>query len=203
MAPRTSETNKRISTKMRSPMFEKIEKAEPDSNTVYPVHLLFDEVNQEAAKEVCTWIINANFAKEPPTILNLIINSPGGDLNSAYAIIDLMQSSQIPIRTIGLGQIQSAGIMIFMAGTKGERVLTPNTSIMSHQYSWGVEGKHNELVAIRKEFDLTYERMMNHYKTHTSLSEAKIKKYLLPSEDVYLTAKEALKLGICDKVALM
>lgn len=184
-------------------MFEKIEKVESDFNTVYPVHLLFDEVNQESAKEVCTWIINANFAKEPPTILNLIINSPGGDLNSAYAIIDLMQSSQIPIRTIGLGQIQSAGIMIFMTGAKGERVLTPNTSIMSHQYSWSVEGKHNELVAIRKEFDLTYERMMNHYKTHTSLSEAKIKKYLLPSEDVYLTAKEALKLGICDKVALM
>jgi len=50
---------------------------------------------------------------------------------------------------------------------------------------------------------LTYDRMLNHYKKHTKLSLADIKKYLLPSEDVYLSAEEALKYKICDKIALL
>lgn len=181
---------------------EKQDDEHDQQQQVYTIHLLFDEVNNESAKDVCTWIFNANFSNTKVEKLNLVINSSGGSLNDAYAIIDVMASSRIPIRTIGLGQIQSAGLMIFMAGTKGERILTPNTSIMSHQYSWGASGKHNELVAVGKEFDLTYRRMMDHYKKHTKLKEKDIKEFLLPAEDVYLSAQEALNLGICDKVSV-
>jgi ATP-dependent Clp protease, protease subunit len=71
---------------------------------------------------------------------------------------------QFPIRTIGLGQIASAGLLIFASGSKGQRILTPNTSILSHQYSWGAFGKEHELFATVKEFDLTTKRMIAHYK---------------------------------------
>jgi ATP-dependent Clp protease protease subunit len=167
------------------------------------IAFLFDEVTQESAEHICSWILNCNFAKERPSILNLVINSPGGDLNAAFAIIDIMRSSSIPIRTIGVGQIQSAGLMIFIAGTKGERVLTPSTCIMSHNFSWGTGGKHNELVAAQKEVHQTHIRQLDHYKLFTGLSKKDILKYLLPAEDVYLSAEEALQYKLCDRISLI
>jgi ATP-dependent protease ClpP protease subunit len=55
-------------------------------------------------------------------------------------------------------------------------------------------------MAQSKEFELTSQRMMNHYKKCTGMSEKKIREYLLPATDVWLSAKESKKLGICDKI---
>jgi len=99
-----------------------------------------------------------------------------------------------------MGMIASCGLLMFISGTKGIRILTPNTSILSHQYSWGSYGKEHELFAVVKEYDLTTERMVNHYKKCTSLTEKEIRKFLLPPHDVWLSAKEAKKLGICDSI---
>lgn len=176
---------------------------EKEITSVGSINLLFDEINNQSSRNVCEWILDLTFSANPPSILNLIINSPGGELPSAFAIIDVMASSKIPVRTIGLGEVQSAGLMVFLAGTKGERILTPNTSILSHGYSWGSEGKMHDLIAIQKEFTLTFDRMLSHYKKTTGLGEREIKKRLLSHEDVYLTANEALAFGICDRVALL
>ena len=99
--------------------------------------------------------------------------------------------------------IASAGLLIFISGTKGKRLLTPNTSILSHQFSWGSFGKEHELFAAVKEFDLTTKRMIKHYKKCTGLTDKDIRKYLLPPQDVWLSAPEARKLGICDNVKEM
>jgi ATP-dependent Clp protease protease subunit len=159
-----------------------------------------EEINLQTAKQTVEWIFECNFQEERPDLLNLIITSPGGDLNAAFAIIDTMRGSAIPIRTIGLGQIASAGLMIFIAGAKGKRLLTPNTSILSHQYSWGAFGKEHELFATVKEFDLTTKKMIAHYKKCSGLSEVKIKELLLPPQDMWLSPLEAKKLGLCDDV---
>ena len=111
-----------------------------------------------------------------------------------------MKGSKIPIRTIGMGMIASCGLLMFISGTKGRRILTPNTSILSHQYSWGSYGKEHELFARVKEFDLTTQRLMNHYKKCTGLKEKEIRNKLMPAHDVWLDAKEAKKLGLCDKI---
>jgi ATP-dependent Clp protease protease subunit len=162
--------------------------------------LLMEEISLTSVKTAVEWIFEANFAEERPELLNLIITTPGGDLNAAFALIDTMRGSAIPIRTIGLGQIASAGLMIFIAGTKGHRLLTPNTSILSHQYSWGAIGKEHELFATVKEFDLTTKKMISHYKKCTGLSEKQIREMLLPPQDIWLSAVEAKKLGLCDDV---
>ena len=162
--------------------------------------LLMEEITLASAKNAVEWIFEANFAEERPELLNLIITSPGGDLNAAFALIDVMRGSAIPIRTIGLGQIASAGLMIFIAGDKDNRILTPNTSILSHQYSWGAFGKEHELFATVKEFDLTTKKMIQHYKKCTGLSDAKIREVLLPPQDIWLSPIEAKKLGLCDHV---
>jgi ATP-dependent Clp protease, protease subunit len=159
-----------------------------------------EDISLSSSKGVVEWIFEANFAEERPELLNLIICSPGGDLNAAFAVIDVMRGSAIPVRTIGLGQIASAGLMMFIAGTKGHRLLTPNTSILSHQYSWGAFGKEHELFATVKEFDLTTKKMIEHYKKCSGLPEKKIREVLLPPQDMWLSPQEAKKLGLCDDV---
>lgn len=171
-----------------------------EEQSAHSFFLLMEEVSLNSAKQAVEWIFECNFAEERPELLNLIITSPGGDLNAAFALIDVMRGSAIPIRTIGLGQIASAGLMIFIAGDKGHRMLTPNTSILSHQYSWGAFGKEHELFATVKEFDLTTKKMISHYKKCTGLSEAKIREILLPPQDMWLSPTEAKKLGLCDDV---
>ena len=122
-------------------------------------------------------------------------------MGCAFALIDTMRSSAIPIKTVGLGCIASAGLMIFLAGSTGRRVLTPYTSILSHQFSWGSDGKAHELFATMKEFTLTQSRMLEHYKVSTGLSEEEIRTALLPPHDVWLSAEEALALNICDAIS--
>ena len=176
-----------------------IQLSDKDS-AAHSFYLFMDEVSLATTKPLVEWIFEANFAEERPDMLNLIICSPGGDLNAAFAVIDTMRGSAIPIRTVGLGQIASAGLMIFIAGEKGQRILTPNTSILSHQYSWGAFGKEHELFATVKEFDLTTKKMVSHYKKCTGLNEKKIRDVLLPPQDIWLNPTEAKGLGICDAV---
>jgi ATP-dependent Clp protease protease subunit len=116
-------------------------------------------------------------------------------------MVDIIKGSTIPVHTTGIGLVGSAALVIFLSGTV--RSLTPNTSILSHQFSWASEGKQHELFAAMKEFNLTKDRMFAHYKKCTGLKDIEIKKYLLPPEDVWLSAPEALKLNICDHVKEM
>ena len=145
-------------------------------------------------------IVRNLMKKNKPPFIKLLINSPGGFITGAFALIDTMKGSSIPIYTYGLGEIASCGLMTFMAGTKGKRFVTPNTSILSHQYTGGSFGKDHELMATVKEFNNTHARILAHYKKCTGMSEKDIQKYLLPAEDVWLTAKEAVKYGIADEV---
>jgi len=161
---------------------------------------VFGEINDDVAQNVVSWILEANYAEKPPDDLTMFVSSPGGSLPAAFAIIDMMNGSSIPVRTIGIGEVASAGLLIFMSGQKGSRVLTPNTSIMSHQYFWGSASKYHDLVAVRKEQDLVQSRLLKHIKKCTGLDDKRINKELMPAHDVYMSAEEAKELGICDIV---
>ena len=166
------------------------------------MYVFMDEVNSESIRPVIEWILCENFVnKKKRKELLLMICSEGGDVSAAFALIDVMRSSNIFIKTVGLGSISSAGLLIFLAGSPGRRILTPNTSILSHQFSWGSDGKAHELFATMREFELTHQRMVDHYKLCTKLDEDIIKKSLLPPHDVWLSAKEALDLNICDAIS--
>jgi len=162
--------------------------------------LFMEPFDDASCKSAINFILTHNIQDKPLKKLQLMINSPGGSLHACFALIDVMKGSRIPIHTIGLGMIASCGILTFMSGAKGHRYLTPNTSILSHQYSWGSKGKEHELFAVVREFELSTERMIKHYKKCTGMSEKKIREVLLPAEDVWLDAKEAIKYGIADKI---
>jgi len=181
----------------------------PGMDTVIPkldlmkknINFFMGDVTMQSMEPICEWIISANLSDTPPKELTLVVCSRGGDLNACFALVDCMRGSKIPIRTIGLGMIASCGLLMFISGTKGRRVLTPNTAILSHQYSWGSVGKEHELFARVKEMELTTQRLLSHYKKCTGLNEKKIREHLLPPHDVWLGADQALKLKLCDKIS--
>ena len=166
------------------------------------MYVFMGEVTQENISPIVEWILYENFVtKKKKKELLLMVCSEGGDTSAAFALIDVMRSSAIPIKTVGLGMIASAGLLIFIAGTPGRRILTPNTSILSHQFSWYNEGKAHELFATMKEFELTQARMLAHYQACTGLSADQVRTSLLPPQDVWLSAQDALALQVCDFVA--
>lgn len=168
-------------------------------------YCLYGEVNDEEAKNITEWILSNNYAvaEEQPECLNLLINSFGGSLTSAFAIIDLIKGSHIPVRIIGVGQVISAGLLILMSANKGYRILSENASIMCHQFSSSSGGSYHTLLADRVEQDNTQVRLMKHIKKCTGLSDKDINEKLMPPSDVWLTAKEAMALGLADSVSTL
>ena len=162
--------------------------------------MLVDKFDQEKIMPLVAAIYEYNLMPEEirPDQLTLIINSPGGSVHSAFHLIDAMMMSEIPIVTIGKGLVASCGVLTIMAGDR--RLLTHNTSVMSHQYSWGSRGKEHELQAIVKEFDMASSRMVEHYKKCTKKSETYIRKHLLHPTDEWLTPEECKKHGLIDEI---
>jgi ATP-dependent Clp protease protease subunit len=163
-------------------------------------YLFHQDFNNESCSSAIKFILERNLMNPLPKFMKIIFNSPGGDLTAAFSLIDVMKISKVPIHTYGLGQISSCGLFAFVSGKKGFRYITENTSILSHQFSWYTYGKQHELIAAQREVENTSKRLLDHYIKCTGLSEKDVKKYLLPPEDVWLTAKEAVKYGIADEI---
>lgn len=167
-----------------------------ESNT----HFLNGEIDEDNIIECIKWITYENLDRKESKTLILYINSTGGDLYSAFALIDVMRNSHHPIRVIGVGAVMSAAFMIFAAGSKGERYAGRNASFMCHQYSDNLTGKHHDLKATMKDGELMNEKMVQILRESTGMAPSVIKKKLLPASDVYLTADEVVELGIADHI---
>ena len=161
---------------------------------------LTDKFDQEKIMPLVAQIYEYNIMPDElrPENITLVINSPGGSVHSAFHLIDAMMMSEVPVNTIGHGLGASCGVLTIMAGKR--RMVTHNTSVMSHQYSWGSQGKEHELHAKFKEFDMAGIRMENHYKKFTKKSVKYIRKHLLHATDEWLTPDECLKHGLVDEV---
>lgn len=161
---------------------------------------LAGEIDEDTVNDCIRWIIYENLDTAKEKVLTLYINSTGGDLYTAFALIDMIKSSRHPIRTIGIGAVMSAAFLIFACGTKNERYAAKNTSFMCHQFSTGVEAKYHDIKAEMKENESLNNKMVLILKEATNLSPSVIKKKLLPASDVYLTAEEVVELGIADNI---
>lgn len=164
------------------------------------VHFLSGEIGSETIDPAIKWIVYENLDTSKTKTLTLYINSTGGDLYAALALIDIMKHSQHPIRTIAIGSAMSAAFLIFAAGTHGERYAAKNTSFMCHQFSESMDSKYHDLKATMKGNDMCNEFMVNVLKDATGLAPSVVRKKLLPASDVYLTTDEVLELGIADQL---
>jgi ATP-dependent Clp protease protease subunit len=163
------------------------------------IHFLNGEIDEYTVIECIKWITYENLDSKDK-ILTVYINSTGGSLYDAFALIDIMKNSKFPVRTIAMGACMSAAFLIFASGTKGERYAAKNASLMCHQFTESMDNKYHDLKATMRENDLCNQRMIDILREATGLSAARIKSKLLPASDVYLTADEAVDLGVADRL---
>jgi ATP-dependent Clp endopeptidase proteolytic subunit ClpP len=163
------------------------------------IHFLTGDIEQSNTLDAIKWITYENLLPGDNTLI-MFINSDGGNLQDAFALIEVMRYSRKPIRTIGLGSICSSAFLIFAAGTKGERYITRTASIMCHQFTAGYNGKYHDIKAAAKENELINQRMLFLLKECTNLDMRTIKSKLLSPSDVWFTAEDIVELGIADNI---
>jgi len=164
------------------------------------VFFLTGDIGEENVSDCIRWITYENLSSADDKLLTLYINSYGGDLYQAFALIDMMRNSRHPIRTIGIGAVMSAAFLILASGSPGKRIVAQNTGLMCHQYSDEVEGKHHDLKASLKEGENCNRKMLEILVNSTGLTASKVKSKLLRETDIFLTAHEAVELNIADHI---
>ena len=183
-----------------------IEKGPKDQERVYDLYsrLLKDRIifikgvfNNEMADAVVAQLLFLE-TSDPEADIYMYINSPGGAVSSMYAIYDVMKYIRPNIVTVGMGMCASAASFILAAGTKGKRYALPNTQIMLHELSSGIEGKANDMFSTIDHLKKLYNNMASHYVKFTGQKLTKIKKDM--ERDYYMSAEEAKKYGVIDKI---
>lgn len=138
--------------------------------------------------------------QDPAKDIKLYINSPGGSVTSGLAIYDTMQYIKPEVSTICIGMAASMACVLLTAGAKGKRFCLPNSEVMIHQVMGGTQGQASD-IKIHAERILKLKDRLNHIiVTHTSKDLATVEKDA--DRDFFLTAEEAVKYGIVDKVVV-
>lgn len=137
-------------------------------------------------------------AEDPDKDIFLYINSPGGIVTAGLAIYDTMQYIKPDVATICIGQAASMGSLLLSAGTKGKRSALPNARILIHQPMGGFQGQASDIEIHAKEIIKIKKRLNEIYAKHTGQKIDKIEVDI--DRDYFMTADEAQKYGIIDKV---
>ncbi len=137
-------------------------------------------------------------AEDPDKDITFYINSPGGSVTAGLAIYDTMQYVKNDIATLCMGQAASMGALLLAAGTAGKRYALPNCRIMIHQPSGGFQGQATDIDIHAKEILRMREDLNQILAKHSNQAVKKIR--VDTERDNYMSATEALKYGIIDKV---
>ena len=137
-------------------------------------------------------------SEDPDKDINLYINSPGGSVTAGLAIYDTMQYIKPQVSTICVGLAASMGAILLAGGAKDKRFALPNAEIMIHQPLGGARGQASDIEIQAKNIIKTKERMNKILASHTGQDFETIARDT--DRDNYMTADEALKYGLIDKI---
>jgi ATP-dependent Clp protease protease subunit len=137
-------------------------------------------------------------SEDPKKDIRLYVNSPGGHVSAGLAIIDTMNHIKNDVSTVCVGMAASMGAVILASGAKGKRYSLPNSEIMIHQPLGGAQGQATDIQITAKQILKLKEKLNKMMADRTGKSFAEIEKDA--DRDYYMSADEAKKYGIVDKV---
>lgn len=158
---------------------------------------LGEDVNEHTANLIVAQLLFLDNESNDKDIF-LYINSPGGSVYDALAIYDTMQYVKSDIQTVGIGVQASAAAFLLSSGTKGKRTILPNSTVMIHQPSSGTRGKVTDMEIDLKESLRIKHRLNEIMARNTGQTVKKITEDM--ERDYWMTADEAKKYGVVDKV---
>ncbi|PIS02150.1 MAG: ATP-dependent Clp protease proteolytic subunit [Chlamydiae bacterium CG10_big_fil_rev_8_21_14_0_10_42_34] len=160
---------------------------------------LSDAVDSDSAKDIIRklWYLD-HLAPGKPILF--IINSPGGSVDSGFAIWDQIKMLSSPVVTLVTGLAASMGSLLSLVSGKGKRLATPNARIMIHQPLIGgvIRGQATDLEIQAKEMLKTRAQIVSVYVEATGKDEKAIEKAI--NRDNWMSAEEALQFGLLDKI---
>ncbi|MCH9812108.1 ATP-dependent Clp protease proteolytic subunit [bacterium] len=160
---------------------------------------LSSAVDDKSAKEIIrkVWYLEHTAPGKP---ILFIINSPGGSVDSGFAIWDQMKMITSPVYTLVTGLAASMGSILSLVAGKGKRYATPNSRIMIHQPLIGgvIQGQATDLEIQAKEIIKTREALIEIYVQHTGKTQEQVEKAL--DRDTWMTAAEAKDFGLIDGI---
>ena len=179
---------------------------------------IMGEINEEGSAEVVFGLLslqNSAVHYEPVDIedeesdvkevimpIEMVISTPGGNADDMFAIYDTMRMirKDVPIRTRGIGKVMSAGVVLLAAGTKGERSIGKNCRVMLHSVIGGHVGPMHQLDNEMQEIRNIQDQYISVLAEETKMTKRYLQSLLKKKVNIYLSATEAVELGIADKI---
>ena len=156
------------------------------------------EIDDQAA---CSFIkkIMLLTAENPNKEIDVLINSPGGEINSGLSMYDVIQSCKTPIRIFCIGRAYSMAAVLFASGRNG-RYMLPHSELMLHEPLLGnhVRGNSSSIKSISDSLISTKIKLNQILAKHTGKSEEEVEK--ASSFDHYFDPEESIEFGLCDEV---
>ncbi|MBE2225112.1 MAG: ATP-dependent Clp protease proteolytic subunit [Anaerolineae bacterium] len=159
--------------------------------------LLFGEINMKVAERISQQLLL--LAADSDDDIKIIINSPGGHVESGDTIFDMIRFVKPTVKIIGTGWVASAGALIYVAADKENRVCLPNTRFLLHQPMGGTGVRQASDIAIEAEEIIKMRRRLN--ETFAEQTGQPIERVERDTErNFWLSAKQAIEYGLVDKI---
>ena len=154
-------------------------------------------IDDETANIIIAQLLFLQFENNKKDI-QLYINSPGGSVSAALAILDTMNHVKNDVSTVCVGLAASAAALLLSSGKKGKRFSLPNSEIMIHQPLGGAQGQASDIEITARQILKLKDKLNKIMAENTGKTLTQIEKDA--DRDYYMSADEAKKYGIIDKV---
>lgn len=172
-------------------------------NSYFNRHFVVGDIDQDVGEVVESYIRFYNqyddemgLEVEDRVPIVIFIDSYGGDLGACFTIIDAITMSKTPVYTVNMGSAYSAGFFIAIAGHK--RFAYPHASYLYHEGSAGTQGTSVQFENFSAFYKKQLAQLREHTLAHTKISPEKYEE--IKKDDFWMTANEALELGVCDAI---
>ena len=161
------------------------------------VVFLVGEVNDHSANLIVAQMLFLE-SENPDKDIHFYINSPGGSVTAGMAIYDTMQYIQPAVSTICIGMAASMAAVLLASGAPGKRFVLPNSEVMIHQVMGGMQGQASDIKIHAERILKIKERLNEILSKHTGKELKTVEKD--SDRDYFMSAEEAMKYGVVDKV---
>ena len=158
--------------------------------------LLTGEINKNLAERVVRQVLLLEQESNEP--IKVFIDSPGGDADAGFAILDMMRFVRPPIKMIGMGLVASAGAIVLLAAPREQRFALPNSRYLIHQPMAGFRGVGTEIEIHAKEIDLMRRKMNDLISQETGKPVAEVEQDT--DRDYWMGAEEARTYGLVGSI---
>lgn len=172
-----------------------------DGRNTFYIGEFDDEMEQNIIIPLTHAVRNQGELKESERRIDLFVNSYGGNAHVLMHILELVEMAKresITVRTIVTGAAYSAGSMLAVAGTHGERYIAKNAMHLAHYGNSGADGDETPLQAQRRHDanQIMFKQVVKHYQDHCDIPDLESN---LLDDNWYITAAQAKRWGMADK----